>query len=271
MSEFAFKRVWGPTPKYPLSISYVHPHDKFTVIAGSCSVESERQIYDTAAFVSSQGATHLRGGVFRAGTYKGKSFGWVSENLIKAYSEAAKDYRLNNIIEVLDYRDIDIVAKYCTAFQVGARQQQNYTLLNELGKTGKPIFLKRNMGSTVDEWIGSAEYILDAGCKELYLIERGSSTYHSDVRWTPTLHTLCTVKAITNIPIIFDASHSSGRRDIVTRMAWAGVAAGASGILVETHPYPEASLSDAEQAIGHDQFKILIDKTFKIRELLRGE
>lgn len=271
MSEFAFKRIYGPVPKYPLSISYKHPHNNFTFIAGSCSVESEHQIHETAAFVSANGATHLRGGVFRAGTYKGKQFGWVAENLIKAYYEAAKCYKLNNIIEVLDYRDIDIVSKYCSAFQVGARQQQNYTLLNELGKTGKPVFLKRNMGSTIDEWLGSAEYLLDAGCKELYLIERGSSTYHQDVRWTPTLHTIATVKAICNIPVIFDASHSSGRRDIVKKMAWAGVAAGAGGLLVETHKYPESSISDAEQAISHEEFKSLVNVMFKIRELIREE
>jgi 3-deoxy-7-phosphoheptulonate synthase len=268
MNIFSRKRTFGPTPNYPLVMSYKPPYNGFTLISGTCSIESETMVYETAMYVSACGATHLRGGVFMAGTYPGKNFGWVNKELMKSYYTAARDNDLKNIIEVLDYRDIAFVDQYCFAFQVGARQQQNYVLLKELGKTGKPVFLKRNMGSTVDEWLGSAEYLLDSGCRELYLIERGSSTYHNDVRWTPTVHTIASVKSLCDIPVIFDPSHSSGRRDIVSAMALAGVAAGAKGLLIETHPDPEKSISDSEQALSFEDYKKLIEKVNKLREVL---
>lgn len=223
-----------------------------------------------AAFVQYAGGTHLRGGVFRAGTYPGEKFGWIDKIEIQKYSDIAKKYNLKNIIEVLDYTDksLDMIAPYCDVFQVGARSMQNYSLLRRLGEFGKPVFLKRHVGCTVDEWLGAAEHLLVGGVKELALIERGSSTFHNDVRWTPCVHVIPSVKSICNIPVIFDASHSVGRRDLVKPMALAGTAAGAGGILIETHFEPEKSLSDADQAVSVDDYIKIIDRVKFLRRVM---
>ncbi len=270
--SFAHQRKFGPTPKYERVLNYTPPNNNFVIIAGPCSVESETHIQKMAYKVASMGATHLRGGVFRAGTYpnpQGK-FGYVDDDLLKAFRKASEQWGLKNIIEILDYTEeqVDRMAKYCDAFQVGARSQQNYTLLRTIGYWGKPVFLKRNVGCTVDEWLGSAEHLLLGGVKELYLIERGTSTLHNDVRWTPCVHTIPSVKSICKIPVIMDASHGTGRRDLVPHLTLAGVAAGAGGILVEVHENPEKSLSDPEQAITPEDFQSLISKVKKIREII---
>lgn len=267
MSEFSKKRSFGPVPNYPMVESYKKPNNNFVVISGPCSVESSEHIKKMASIVSKIGATHLRGGVFRAGTFRGKSFGWIEDEIIEAYYKAAKDNGLKNIIEVLEYSEdtMDYLSVNCDAFQVGARAQQHYQLLNVLGKYNKPVFLKRNTGCTVDEWLGSAEHLLRAGVKEIYLIERGSSSFHNDVRWVPTPHVIPSVKSICDIPIIMDASHSTGRRDLVSPMTLAGVAAGADGVLIEVHDDPRNSMSDADQSIDPETFKELISRINKIR------
>lgn len=271
MNQFSMKRNWGPEPRYNRVINYKRPDNKFVVIAGPCSVESQEQIWEMAKIVSGRGATHLRGGVFRTGTYPGNNFGWIDESLIKDYSDAARTYGLKNIIEVLDYSDesLDLVMKYASCFQVGARQMQNYTLLRKLGSTGKPVFLKRNTGATRDEWLGAAEHLLAGGTSEIYLIERGISTHNTDVRWTLDLMSIPAIKSISDIPVICDASHGTGRRDLVEPMTLAGVAAGAAGILVEVHTDPDRSLSDPDQAITPAQFQSLMDKVTKIKEVVK--
>jgi 3-deoxy-7-phosphoheptulonate synthase len=163
-----------------------------------------------------------------------------------------------------------MINHYCDCFQIGARSQQNYSLLRKLGKFDKPIFLKRNTGCTVDEWLGSAEHLLIGGAEEIYLIERGSSTFHNDVRWTPTIHVIPSVKSICEIPVIVDASHSTGRRDLVPPITLAGIAAGADGFLVEVHTNPDKSLSDAEQAIDPETFEKLM-KNAEILKKIIGE
>lgn len=270
MNEFAKKRTWGPSPKYPLVEEYQHPNKDFIVIAGPCSFEGVDHSYKMAEIVSKGGATHFRSGVFRAGTYPGNSFGWISEDSIKEYYRAAHSFGLKNIIEVLDYRlsALDFIDDYCDVYQVGARAQQHYNLLWTLGQRNKPVFLKRNTGCTVDEWLGSAEHLLRAGCRELYLIERGTSTLHSDIRWTPTPHVIPSVKSICGIPVIMDASHSTGRSDLVPSMALAGVAAGADGVLIEVHDNPEHSFSDPEQAITPEIFEKLMKKIKAVRSAI---
>lgn len=269
-NNFATRRVWGPTPNYPLVRAYEPPKNKFIVIAGSCSVEGVEQIHQISDFVGRYGATHLRGGVFRAGTYPGKSFGLVDQDLIKHYFGAAKFAKLDNIIEVLDYTQeaLDRVAPLCDCFQIGARQMQNYTLLRTLGAYDKPIFLKRHPGSTLDEWLGAAEHLLAGGAKEIYLIERGSSTHMNHVRHDLSLSLIGAVKALTKIPVIVDASHGTGRADLVESMTLAGVAAGAGGVLIEVHAEPAKSMSDADQALDPETFKKLMKKIKQIREVL---
>ena len=268
MNEFAMRRTWGPHPRIERVENYEHPNNDFTVIAGPCSVESKDQIWELAEIVSKLGATHLRGGVFRAGTYPGSNFGWIDIDLIREYKEAADKFYLQNIVEILDYRDIETMIGYASCFQVGCRQMQNYTLLKEVGRSGLPVFLKRSQGSTIDELLGAAEWILSAGCDELYLIERGSSTQARHVRWDLSISMIPAVQAITKIPILVDGSHGTGRRDLVEPMTLAGVAAGANGLLVEVHQYPEKSLSDADQAIAPAAFHRLMEKVTNIRGVL---
>ena len=269
MNEFSLRRTWGPNPSYPKVIDYKRPNKDFVVIAGPCSVESRRQIYRVARHVKKQGATHLRGGVFRAGTYPGKNFGWVEEELIRSYYEASRRYGLKNIIEVLDYSELSfkLINQYCDVFQVGARGMQNYALLRKLGKYKKTVFLKRHPGSDIDEWLGAAEHLLTSGVKDLYLIERGSKSIHNDARYTLCLHHVPSVKSICDIPIIIDASHGTGRRDFVSSLTRAGVEAGCDGILVETHPRPEKSISDADQGISLQEFSKLMTRVKKLRRL----
>lgn len=268
MSEFSNRRHFGPTPKYDLVREYKRPNNDFIFIAGPCSFETTAMSYEAAEFISKHGATHMRSGVFRAGTYGSQKFGWIDRALIKEYQSSAHRYGLKNVIEVLDYRDLDWVVEYADVLQIGCRSMQSYALVRAVASTGKPVFLKRHPGSKVDEWLGAAEHALIAGCKDLSLIERGSSTYHDDVRWTPTIHTIASVASITQLPVIFDPSHSCGRRDMVPALALAGVAAGASGLLVETHVNPPASLSDPEQAISYIDFEKLASKIKKLREVL---
>ncbi len=269
---FSKRRQWGPKPNYPLVEGYLRPvGTPFIKIAGPCSVESADQIFEIAKIVSSLGATHLRGGVFRAGTYPGKNFGYVPEDLMASYSAAAKINGLKNIIEVLDYSDasLNLVSQYADCFQVGARQMQNYTLLRKLGGMGRTVFLKRHPGATIDEWLGSAEHLLSGGDCYPVLIERGSSGNATHVRWDLSISMIPAIQEITEIPIIVDASHGTGRRDLVEPMTLAGVAAGADGFLVETHPDPEKSLSDPDQALGFDAFMSLVGKVEMLRNAFR--
>lgn len=270
MTDFRFKRNWGPTPNYEKVLSYKRPNNNFILVSGPCSVESPQQINMIAEHVAKHGATHLRGGVFRAGTYPGKNFGWVETDLIKSYQEAAHAHGLKNIIEVLDYSgsSIDSVMRLADCLQVGARSMQNYSLLRKVGALGMPVFLKRGVGATIDEFLGAAEHILDAGCTDLTLIERGSATLNNHVRWDLSISMIPAVKLITEIPIIVDASHGTGRRDLVRKMTWAGIAAGADGCLIETHYNPHYSMSDADQAIDFQEYEKTVSKIHDLRSIL---
>lgn len=273
MSQFNDKRLWGPTPRYERVKAYKnHFKDKFYIIAGPCSVESKDQIDCIAKYVADCGATHLRGGVFRAGTYPGNNFGYVEMELIEAYANAAAKNNLENIIEILDYTDasIDLVKDYASCFQVGCRQMQNYSLLKRLSRWNRTVFLKRHPGSTLDEWLGAAEYLLAGEKCSPVLIERGSVSHLNHVRWDLSISMIPAIKKITQIPVICDPSHGTGRRDLVEPMALAGVAAGADGVLIETHINPELSLSDADQAINEFQFRGIIKKINQIRGVLNG-
>lgn len=270
MNAFSVRRRWGPVPHYPRVLEYQRPDDKFIVIAGPCSVESKEQIRHLAIVVAADGATHLRGGIFRTGTYPGKTFGLIDKKLIEEYSAAAKFAGLENIIEVLDYSDesLEFLAQHATCFQVGARQMQNYQLLRKLGQYDKTVFLKRHPGATLDEWLGAAEHLLVGGVKDVVLIERGSSTNADHVRWDLSISMIPAIKSLSNIPVVCDASHGTGRRDLVEPMALAGVAAGAAGILVEVHTDPENSISDPDQGITPQSFSNLMSKVNKIREVI---
>lgn len=269
MTELCKKRVWGPTPNYPKVLEYKRSDNEFIVIAGPCSVENKEQIFSLAGKVKALGATHLRGGVFRAGTYPGDSFGYVDMDLIRSFNQAALENGLKNIIEILDYDwlALEKVLPYADCLQVGARSQQNYTLLRKLGATGKTIFLKRNTGCTLDEWLGSAEHLLAGGDCKPVLIERGSSTHMNHVRHDLSISVIPAVKLMTQIPIIVDAAHGTGRWDLVQPMTLAGIAAGADGFLCEVHENPRKSLSDPEQALYPIEFENLMTKVNRLRSI----
>ena len=275
MSDFTNKKTWGPTPRYNRVLNYKRPistmpKDNFYIIAGPCSIEDKYQIDYIAKYVADSGATHLRGGVFRAGTYPGDSFGLIDLKLIEEYANAAERNGLKNIIEVLDYSDesFNTIKDMASCFQVGCRNMQNFTLLRKLGALEKTIFLKRHPGATLDEWLGAAEHLLIGEKCHPVLIERGSVSHVNHCRWDLSISMIPAVKKITSIPIICDPSHGTGRRDLVEPMALAGIAAGADGILIETHTTPELSLSDADQAIDEFSFKRLIYKANRLRTIL---
>lgn len=244
---FEEKRTWGPKPKYPLvSMKPKVKRNELITIAGPCSIEDEKQVGEIAEVLSRCGVSYMRGGVFRAGTYPPDDYGFHLDNLRMLFDKAYKA-NLKIIVEILDVRQLELIDGWASAFQIGARHMQDYVLLGELSKTKKPVFLKRNMGATLDEFLGSAEYLCKGKCQP-HLIERGSSTFHNHVRWDLSMSIIATIKTMTGLPILVDASHGTGRRDLVYPMTMAGIAAGADGFLCEVHPDPELSVSDADQA-----------------------
>lgn len=276
-SEFAHRRHWGPIPTYPKVEAYEltgNRTDTMTILGGPCSVESADQIHAIAKVMGKAGATYLRGGIYRAGTYPGriKAFGLVDEVLIAEFARAAHENGMKTVVEVLEYspQAMAIYDKYGDAYQVGARQMQNYPLLKMLSQRKRPVFLKRAVGATIDEFLGSAEWLLKNETCDVTLIERGSATNATHVRWDLSISMIPAVKAITNLPILVDASHGTGRRDLVAPMTMAGVAAGADGFLVEAHPNPTASISDADQAISLPEAEKLILMARHVWNVLRG-
>lgn len=247
------KRTFGPEPHYPEVLEYrTLPH--LTIIAGPCSIESYEQIQKSAEAVADicravpHAEVYMRGGVFRAGTYPPPSFGmgWA---LLKTWKGIARENGLAINVEVLDLRDFERIAEYADAIQVGARQSQGYALLKEVRRFKGPVFLKNGTGMKIDEILGACEYLMDGNCRP-HLIIRGSSTFHNHVRWDLSVSLIPAIKALTKVPVIVDPSHGTGRRDLVTPVGRAGMAAGADGILVEMHPKPDESVSDAEQALS---------------------
>lgn len=276
MKEHDFKknRVWGPEPHFPLveKCSTWNKYGALISVMGPCSIESKDQIHEIAHSLYRHNVRYLRGGVFRAGTYPGYNFGLIDTKLIREFSLAAHQNSMECVMEVLDYspNSYSVYDKYADCFQVGARQMQNYQLLHELAKSGKKIFLKRNMGSNLFEFLGAAEHILKVNNKaKIVLIERGSSTFMNHVRWDLSISLIPAIKQITQIPIIVDASHGTGRRDLVEPMTMAGLAAGADGFLVEVHKNPEKSLSDSDQAYPLSDLPIFFNRVNSIREVIK--
>lgn len=223
------------------------------VMAGPCSVESEEQMDASAAIVAAQGATFLRGGAFkpRSSPY---SFQGLGEEGLRIMRDAADRYGLNVITEVMEVAHIPLILEYSDVLQIGARNMQNFSLLKELGKVDKPIFLKRGLSATVEEWLMSAEYVMAHGNPRIILCERGIRTFETYTRNTLDLSAVPVVKKVSHLPIFVDPSHGTGIRNKVTPMARAAVAAGADGLMVEIHPNPPAAKSDGPQSLYFNQF-----------------
>ena len=227
------------------------------VMAGPCSVESEAQIETIADHVAKLGVRVLRGGAFkpRSSPY---SFQGLGREGLELMRHAADKHDLLVVSEVMDQTQIPLMLDYVDVLQVGARNMQNYNLLKELGKIGKPILLKRGISATIEELLLSAEYIMAGGNYDVVLCERGIRTFESATRNTLDVSAIPVIKKLSHLPIIVDPSHGTGRRDKVAPMARASVAAGADGLLIEVHHDPERALSDGAQALYPDQLAQLI-------------
>lgn len=227
------------------------------VMAGPCVVENEKQIFETAQQVKASGAKILRGGAFKPRTSP-YSFQGLGEEGLKLLAQAGKETGLAVVTEVMSVNQIELVGKYTDIFQVGARNMQNFVLLKELGKTKKPILLKRGLSATIEEMLLSAEYILTQGNYEVILCERGIRTFENYTRNTLDLSAIPALKRLSHLPVIVDPSHATGRWRLVSPMAKAAIAAGTDGLLIEVHPDPKSSLSDGAQTLRIDTFTQLM-------------
>ncbi|MBI2221418.1 MAG: 3-deoxy-7-phosphoheptulonate synthase [Acidobacteria bacterium] len=231
--------------------------DEVIVMAGPCSAESESQVETTAAAVKRAGAKILRGGAFkpRSSPY---SFQGLGEDGLKMLRGAADRHGLKLVSEVMDLSQIELISRYVDILQVGARNMQNFTLLRELGRTRKPVLLKRGISATIEEWLLSAEYVLAGGNMDVILCERGIRTFESYTRNTLDISAIPVVQKLSHLPVIVDPSHGTGRRDKVAPMARASVAAGADGLIIEVHCDPDHARSDGAQSLFPTQFEHLM-------------
>ncbi|BBE31009.1 hypothetical protein OSSY52_11500 [Tepiditoga spiralis] len=229
------------------------------IIAGPCSVESEKQILQTALEVKKAGANILRGGAFKPRTSP-YSFQGLGIKGLKLLKKAGKMFDMPIITELIDIRDINLIGEYSDIIQIGARNMQNFPLLKEVGKTNKPIMLKRGMNSTLEEFLCAAEYIMKEGNNKVFLCERGIRTFETYTRNTLDLSIIPSIKKESNLPIFVDPSHGTGLLSHIEPMSLAAIAAGADGLMIEVHINPEKALSDGFQAYPANEFKTLVDK-----------
>ncbi len=229
------------------------------VMAGPCSVESRAQIMEVAEFVKSQGAQMLRGGAYKPRTSP-YAFQGLKEEGLKYLREAADKFGMSVVTEVKDTETVQLVSEYSDMLQIGARNMHNYSLLEVVGRTRKPVLLKRGLAATIEEWLMAAEYIASQGNYNIALCERGIRTFETYTRNTLDLNAVPLVKQLSHLPIIVDPSHGTGSWELVTPMALAAVAAGADGLLIEVHPHPEKALSDGKQSLRPDTFAQLVER-----------
>lgn len=222
-------------------------------VAGPCSVESEAQIMETARAVKAAGATGLRGGAFKPRTSP-YSFQGLKEDGLKMMATAREETNLAVFTEVMSTDDVDLVARYADVLQVGARNMQNYRLLEAVGQSGKPVLLKRGASATMDEFLLAAEYILNEGNEQVMLCERGIRTFEGHTRFTLPLASVTYLHRKSHLPVIIDPSHGTGHAYMVPDMAVAAVAAGADGLIIEVHPDPATAMSDGYQSLTFDDF-----------------
>jgi 3-deoxy-7-phosphoheptulonate synthase len=234
--------------------SFVCGNGTIGVIAGPCSVETEEQILATAKAVKAAGATALRGGAFKPRTSP-YSFQGLKEDGLKMLATAREATGLAVVTEVVATEDVALVARYADVLQVGARNMQNYRLLEAVGDTDRPVLLKRGPSATIEELLLAAEYILNAGNPNVILCERGIRTFESHTRFTLPLATVVYLHAKTHLPVVVDPSHGTGHTYLVGQMAAASVAAGADGLILEVHPDPASALSDGYQSMNFKQFE----------------
>ena len=267
------ERVMRVTEPYKKANRKYHPDDslidlgngtlvggkKLAVIAGPCSVESEEQIVGVAQAVKAAGAAALRGGAFKPRTSP-YSFQGMGNDGIRLLQEAKAVTGLPIVTEIMSTDNVEMFEMCVDVIQVGARNMQNFDLLKQLGKTTKPILLKRGLSSTIEEWLMSAEYIMAGGNEKVILCERGIRTFETFTRNTLDLSAVLAVKQLSHLPVVVDPSHACGKAWMVERMSMAALAAGADGLIIEVHNDPPHALCDGAQSITPDQFAALMDK-----------
>jgi 3-deoxy-7-phosphoheptulonate synthase len=238
---------------------------RFTVMAGPCAVESREQLAAVADVAGDGGAEVLRGGAYKPRTSPHAFQGTGREGL-KLLAEVSQRTGLPVVSEVVDPRDVEHMSEYVDMFQIGARNAQNFSLLTEVGRTRKPVLLKRGFGCTVDEWLGAAEYVLREGNPDVVLCERGVRTFEPSTRFTLDLAAVSVAKRLTHLPVVVDPSHGSGRRDLVLPMALAAAGAGADGLLIDVHTDGARALCDGDQALTPDEFHTLMKRLRRVVE-----
>jgi 3-deoxy-7-phosphoheptulonate synthase len=227
------------------------------MMAGPCTVESEKQLMTTAEAVRKQGAVILRGGAFKPSTSP-YGFRGMGEAGLKLLAKARAEFGMAVITEVMTPTDVPMVSEYADILQIGTRNMQNYMLLDEVGRSQKPVVLKRGMSATIEEWLLAAEYILSQGNRNVILCERGIRTFEKATRNTMDISAIPLIKQLSHLPIISDPSQGTGRRDLVIPMTLASIAAGTDALLIEVHPNPDEALKDGAQSLTLDQFQALM-------------
>ncbi|SHK48570.1 3-deoxy-D-arabinoheptulosonate-7-phosphate synthase [Selenomonas ruminantium] len=240
------------------------------VMAGPCAVESKEQLFEAAEIVKKAGAQFLRGGAYKPRTSPYAFQGLEIEGL-KYLAEARERTGLRVVTEVTTVEAIERVVEYADMLQIGARNMQNFGLLKEVGKCGKPVLLKRGLAATIDEWLNAAEYIMNAGNPNVVLCERGIRTYETYTRNTLDLSAVAAVKHLSHLPIIVDPSHGTGKWRMVKPMAFAAIAAGADGLMMEVHPNPAKALSDGPQSLTPENYAEVMRGVQKISAFMKAE
>lgn len=266
------EQVMRVTKKYKLAGWDFHPQktriavrdfeiggEEIIVIAGPCSVESEEQTLETARAVKAAGAKVLRGGAYKPRTSP-YEFRGLGQKGLEILATAREETGLAIITEVMTPSDVEQVFEYTDIFQIGARNCQNYFLLEEVGRTGKPVMLKRGMSMLIEEWLLAAEYVLAQNNPNVIFCERGIRTFENQTRNTFDIAAVPVVQRLSHLPIFVDPSHAAGKRPFVGPLALAGVAAGADGLMIEVHPNPDRALSDGQQSLTFDEFEYLMPR-----------
>ncbi|MGZ4115035.1 MAG: 3-deoxy-7-phosphoheptulonate synthase [Actinomycetota bacterium] len=228
----------------------------FTMIAGPCAVESEEQAMEAARSAKDAGATILRGGAFKPRTSP-YSFQGLGERGLEILAECRSETGLPVVTEVVEPRDVELVAAWADGLQIGTRNMQNFALLKEVGATSKPVLLKRGLSATIEEWLMAAEYIAQRGNSEIILCERGIRTFEPSTRFTLDLAGMAVAQQESHLPVIVDPSHATGLKELVAPMARAAIAAGADGVMIDVHANPGAALCDGPQALSPDELQVL--------------
>ena len=236
-----------------------------SVIAGPCAVESEEQLMLTARAMRERGASMLRGGAFKPRTSP-YSFRGLEEDGLKLLAQAREETGLPVVTEVMSEATVEVVAKYADVLQIGTRNAQNFFLLEEVARAGKPVLLKRGMSSSMQDWLLAAEYILAKGNRDVILCERGIRTFETATRNTMDINAIPLVKEMSHLPVIADPSHGTGKRKLVEPVGLGMVAAGADGLILEVHPSPEHALSDGAQSLTFDDFASVMSRIGKVAQ-----